>query len=302
MMHAPKAHSPRRLLIVGFGDVASRLTRQLQGQTSAWHIAALVRSPAGRARAERYGIRIFDGDLARQETLQRASAWPDAIVHLAPPPNSGTTDPHTQHLLSALGRRGHSQPPIRLVYVSTTGVYGDAAGAVVDETTPVQPGTPRAIRRCDAERRLRQAASRDLIHLTVLRAPGIYAHDRLPLERLKAGTAALIASQDMWTNHIHADDLAAMIRRTLFSSRNSRVYNAVDYSQLKMADYFDLVADHFALPRPPRLDRIALATQVSPMMLSFMSESRRMLPTRIAKECHFKHLFPTVSHTLASLT
>ncbi len=291
----------RRLLLVGFGDVAARLTRQLLALPPAWRVGATVRSPAARARAASFELRPFHADLADRQSLFRACAWAQAIVHLAPPPNTGQTDPHTQHLISALGRpyRDH---PLPFVYVSTTGVYGDAKGGAVLETTPTRPQSARAVRRCNAEERLRHAASRGLVRLTILRAPGIYAQDRLPLERLKAGTPALQAAEDMWTNHIHADDLAAMIRAALYSRRNNRLYNAVDYSDMKMGDYFDAVADRFGLARPPRMPRHELATKVSPMMLSFMSESRRMSPTRIAKELGFVHGYPTVSHTLARLT
>jgi nucleoside-diphosphate-sugar epimerase len=301
MMRITMFAGSTRLLLVGFGDVANRLTRQLQSQPSAWKLGALVRSPEAATRASALQLRRFHADLADRQSLTRSCAWAQAIVHLAPPPNHGPSDPHTQHLLSTIGAQNRLRP-ILMVYVSTTGVYGDAAGAAVPETHPLRPVSARAIRRCDAEERLRDAAARGLIRLTILRAPGIYAQDRLPLERLKAGTPALQASDDMWTNHIHADDLAAMIRAALFSRRNNRLYNAVDYSDMKMGDYFDAVADSFALARPPRLPRAELATKVSPMMLSFMSESRRMSPARIAKELRFVHQYPTVADTLSRLT
>jgi nucleoside-diphosphate-sugar epimerase len=124
--------------------------------------------------------------------------------------------------------------------------------------------------------------------------PGIYATDRLPVERLQKGTPALIANDDVYTNHIHADDLARLIRLALFRGLPQRVYHAVDDSDIRMGDYFDLVADAFALPRPPRLPRAELQKQVSPMLLSFMSESRRLENQRIKHELGARLLYPQV--------
>ncbi len=179
------------------------------------------------------------------------------------------------------------------MYVSTTGVYGDRGGAFVDETTPAAPSNERAWRRLDAERMTRAAGG------CVLRAPGIYARDRLPLERLRAGTPALAPEDDVFTNHIHADDLGRLAIAALFRGSRRRVYNAVDRSQLKMGEYFDLVADRFSLPRPPRLPREQLRSAVSPMMYSFMSESRRVVGERIRSELRLRLAWPTVTDALA---
>jgi nucleoside-diphosphate-sugar epimerase len=182
-----------------------------------------------------------------------------------------------------------------LVYVSTTGVYGDCGGALVDETRPVKPTNPRAKRRVSAERTLRAWAIRTSSTLSILRAPGIYAADRLPIERLQKGTPALIDADDVYTNHIHANDLARLVFLALFRGKPNRIYHAVDDSDMKMAEYFDLVADFQQLPRPPRLPRAELAQQVSPMLLSFMSESRRLMNGRMKRELGVKLIYPTVS-------
>jgi nucleoside-diphosphate-sugar epimerase len=183
----------------------------------------------------------------------------------------------------------------RFVYISTTGVYGDRAGAWIDETAPLAPLNERAVRRVDAERMARRAGA------CVLRVPGIYAHDRLPLERLRAGTPILTADDDVYTNHIHADDLARICIAALFRGRRARVYNAVDDSQLKMGEYFDLVADRFDAPRPPRLPRAEMKAAVSPMMYSFMNESRRLDNARLKRELRVRLRWPTVSTMLAEV-
>jgi nucleoside-diphosphate-sugar epimerase len=214
---------------------------------------------------------------------------------LAPPPMQGSLDQRTRNLVAILPRHG------KLVYVSTTGVYGDCKGAFFDETRPVAPVNARAERRVDAERVLRRWARHHEGQLSILRVPGIYAVDRLPLERLRQGTPALLDSDDVYTNHIHADDLAQIIALALFRAQPLRVYHTVDDSSLKMGDYFDQVATAFKLPLPPRVPRAELSKQVSPMLLSFMSESRRLSNQRMKTELGVRLRWPAVSDLLASL-
>jgi nucleoside-diphosphate-sugar epimerase len=218
-------------------------------------------------------------------------------LHLAPPPGEGQKDTRTRNLLAALGK-GKSLPR-RLVYVSTTGVYGDCAGAQIDETRRLNPESSRAGRRVDAERCLRSWGERTGVQISILRAPGIYAADRLPLERLQKGMPALVAADDVFTNHIHADDLAAACIAALRHGGANRAYNAVDDSDLRMAEYFDRVADAFALPRPPRITRLEAENALSPVQMSFMRESRRIGNGRIKKELKLRLAFPTIDDGIA---
>lgn len=185
--------------------------------------------------------------------------------------------------------------PQRLVYISTSGVYGDCSGQRIDETRAPNPVTARGARRVDAERQLRAFGRRHGTVISILRAPGIYAADRLPIERLQKATPALRDDDDVFTNHIHADDLAMLACAALRYGRANRTYNASDDSEMKMGEYFDLVADRFALPRAPRLSREDAVRQMSALQLSFMSESRRLSNHRIKKELRAKLHYPRVS-------
>jgi len=234
-----------RLLIAGFGDIARRALPQLERR---FDIIRLSR---------RHGF-----DLDRPETLVIEGA--DAVLHCAPPPGHGELDPRTANLLAAL-EKGRILPA-HLVYVSTSGVYGDCGGERVDESRPIAPATPRARRRADAERQLTAWCSEENISLIVLRVPGIYAADRLPLERLRARTPALRAEDDAYTSHIHADDLAAAAVRALEPDAPAGVYNAADDTEMKMGDWLDLVADFSGLPRLPR----------AAVSNGFITESRRL--------------------------
>ena len=233
------------------------------------------------------------GDLDDPESLFRIAGLATRVVHMAPPPATGRLDVRTRRLVAALGRVE------RMVYVSTSGVYGDCQGEEVAETRRVAPATARAARRVDAEQVLRNWARRSGARLTILRVPGIYAKDRLPLARIAAQTPALAASEDVFTNHIHADDLARIVVAAAMRGAPQRVIHAVDDSVIKMGEWFDLVADAHALPRPPRISREELATRVAPNLLSFMSESRRLSNARMKTELGITLAYPTVADGLA---
>lgn len=240
------------------------------------------------------------GDLDRPDTLGRLAALADAVLHLAPPPGGGgATDPRTRALVRALARGGRLRV---LVYGSTTGVYGDAGGARFDEVRAVAPATDRARRRVDAEACLRRFGARAGVRVSILRIPGIYATDRPgghPRERLLRGMPVLAHADDVYTNHIHADDLARACVAALLRGLPQRVVNACDDSELKMGEYFDLAADLCGLPRPRRVARAEAARELGPMTLSFMSESRRIDNRRMKRELRLRLRYPTVREGLA---
>jgi nucleoside-diphosphate-sugar epimerase len=216
------------------------------------------------------------------------------VVHLAPPPAEGWVDSRTHALLRALRLR---QKPACVVYGSTSGVYGDCGGEWVTETRVVNAHTPRAQRRVDAESRIRFFGRSAAVRVNILRIPGIYAQDReggTPRARLLKATPVLQPQDDVFTNHIHADDLALACCLALWRGAPQRVYNVNDDTSMKMGDYFDLAADLYGLPRPPRIARAGANEQLPLMLLSFMSESRRMDNTRMKMELRLRLHHPTV--------
>ena len=285
------------LLVVGCGDVGMRVLRLLRGR---WRLLALTSSPTRCTELREAGAVPLLGNLNDAASLQRFGALADAVLHLAPPPGQGAQDLRTAHLLQVLARGGRVK---RLVYGSTTGVYGDAGGTQFDETRPLAPATDRACRRVDAERRLR-AFGRDCgVAVTLLRIPGIYAGDRPgghPRERLARGSPVLRTEDDVYTNHIHADDLARACVAALHRGGRQRAINVCDDTDLRMGDYFDLAADLCGLPRPPRLSREDAARRLSPMQLSFMRESRRLLNRRLKAELKLRLRYPTVVQGLVA--
>ena len=277
-----------RVLLIGCGDVALRTAALLRPKA---RLYGLIRRPDEIPKLRAHGIVPIVGDLDRLPTLRRLRAAPLAVLHFAPPPSEGRDDPRTQNLIAALTRA--DIVPRRFVYVSTSGVYGDCAGARIDEMRPRRAETPRARRRVAAEDRLREWARRDGVALAILRAPGIYAETRLPLDRIKQGSPVLVPEDDVFTNHIHADDLARSAVAALFHALPSRAYNVTDDAEMKMGGWFDLVADAFHLPRPPRVTWEEAEQRIAPMLLSFMSESRRLSNARMKRELRLRLKYPT---------
>jgi nucleoside-diphosphate-sugar epimerase len=284
-----------RLLIVGCGDVGLRVLRLLAGR---WRVYALTSTPARCAELRAAGATPLTGNLDDAASLARIAALAGRVLHLAPPPAQGTADPRTAHLLHTLARAGRVR---RLVYASTSGVYGDCGGALVDETRALRPATERARRRADAEACVRAWGRRTGACASVLRVPGIYALDRAggdPRERLKRGTPLLCADDDVYTNHIHADDLARACLAALCRAAPQRIYHVSDDRHRRVGEHYDAVADACALPRLPRLTRAEAAGRLTPQQLSFLGESRRLDNTRLKRELRVRLHYPGVEAAL----
>ncbi|MDH0865021.1 SDR family oxidoreductase [Mitsuaria sp. GD03876] len=286
----PRRARRGRLLIVGCGDVGMRVLRQLAGR---WTVFALTSSAARVDTLRAAGAIPLIGNLDDAGTLGRLAGLADRVLHLAPPAAQGRTDERTRLLLQALSR---SASPRHLVYASTSGVYGDCGGARIDETRRPAPSNDRAWRRVDAEGQLRQWGRATGCPVTILRVPGIYAYDREgghPRERLGKGLPVLAREDDVYTNHIQADDLARACLLALMRGPSQRVIHASDDSELLMGDYFELAAAMCGLPAPRRIARAEAAGVFSPMQMSFMNESRRMANERLKRELRQRLRYPT---------
>lgn len=290
-----------RVLIVGCGDVGQRMVQQLLPAARSQqrvHVLALTSTPEKAQHLRSLGVTPLVGNLDHPASLRRLGGIAHRVVHLAPPLAAGRVDTRSMHLQRALGL---GRLPQRLVYGSTTGVYGDCQGQWVDETRAPHAQTDRALRRVHAEQQWRAWGLHSGVAVSVLRIPGIYAPDRAggtPRTRLLKGLPVLVPHDDVYTNHIHADDLAAIAVAALWRGAPQRAYHACDDTVLRMGDYFDLAADLYGLPRPPRVT-LDVARQTLPAtMLSFMRESRRLRNERMKRELKVTLRYPTVSEGL----
>lgn len=298
----PARFRRERLLIVGCGDIGLRVVRELRGRL---RVLALTSSLEKLSVLRWQRVTPLLGNLDHRSTLRRLAGIATRVIYLAPPPGTGSTDPRMAEMTRIWRSRGR---PRSLVYGSTSGVYGDCGGAWVSETRIPNPATARAQRRADAEAQLRllgrASTGWQAQRICILRIPGIYAPDRpagTPRERLLKGTPVLAASDDVYTNHVHADDLARACLAALWKGRAQRVYNVNDDSSLLMGDYFDLAAELLGLPRPPRVARDAASATLPLARLSFMGESRRLDNTRLKRELALRLRYPSVREGLAPL-
>lgn len=270
----------RTLMIIGAGDVARRALPEL---TRRWRVLALCRSSASAEALRRQGVTPIRGDLDNPVTLRRLAGLADDLLLTAPPQETGRKDLRMRKLLSALAKG--CRIPQRLVYISTSGVYGNADGALLDEGARPRPHNDRAFRRLDAETQLRSFAAAHGSQLTVLRAPGIYADNRLPLSRFASQTPLIRPEEDSWSNHIHADDLAAACVAALRQCRGGpRVYNASDDQPLPISEWYRRLAATLGLVLPPLLPREEVRAQVSAGLWSYMMESRQLDNRRLRRE------------------
>ena len=288
---SPNPHSSgAHILIVGCGDVGLRLALHLK---SRYRVRGTCRSGERAEVLRRAGITPVRLDLDSNAALAR-TLTARLVVHLVPPQNSGSTDLRTRRLLRIL--KGVD----KMVYVSTSGVYGDCGGAVIDETRRVRPQSDRATRRVDAETFLRDRARTSGFSMSVLRVPGIYAHDRLPEDRLRRGLPLLMRKDDVFTNHIHATDLVRAIEAALVRGRPMRTYHASDDCPLLTSDYFEEVARSLGMPAPVRLPREQMMAALSPMQRSFMEESRQLSNQRLHRELGLELRYPSVAQALTA--
>ncbi len=281
-------------LIVGCGYIGRRLALRLRGQGH--RPRGLVRSIASAQRLVDDGITPLLCDLDRQALPPGSTAGCD-LYYLAPPPRQGTEETRVARLLQGLAESG---PPRRIVYISTTGVYGDCGGAWVDESWPARPQVDRARRRWDAEQRLRAWRASGGGELVILRVAGIYGPGKLPLERLRRGLPMVAPEEAPWTNRIHAEDLVQACLLAMQRGRDGGLYNACDGRPGNMADYFNRVADAAGLPRPPVISLAEADEQLSAGLRSYLAESRRLRNDRLLNELGLELKYPDLDSGLAS--
>ncbi len=282
------------VLIIGCGDIGRRIARRLPGR----RIIGLVRSDESVRRLRAEGIEPLQRDLDEAGLALPELAPDTLLLHLAPPPPRGRSDPRTGNLLRALARL--PRPPVRVLYLSTSGVYGDCGGAWVDEGWPARPRADRAWRRWDAERQLLTWSATSGVPVVRLRVGGIYAQDRLPEARLRSGRLRVLCPEGApWSNRIHAEDLARVCIAAVERGRSGALYNASDGHPTSMTDYFYRVADHLGLPRPPCVPADSAEAELSPEMLSFLRESRRLDNRRMREELGVMPEYPDLEAGLS---
>lgn len=285
----------RNVFIVGCGDVGRRVA--LAERASGSVVTAMARSPESAAQLQALGIQVVHGDLDRPETLVDLPTESALIYYFAPPPATGESDPRLSHFLKSISIQ---KLPIRIVLISTSGVYGDCQGAWVSEERTPHPDSDRGRRRLDAERRLQIWSGRTGVPVIILRVPGIYGPGRLPEKRLRAREPVLREAESPWSNRVHIFDLVVACVAAGARGRGGAVYNISDGQPSSMTDYFNQVADALGLERPPQISLAQARSDLSTGMQSYLAESKRLDNRRMREELGVLPRYPDLSTGLAA--
>lgn len=282
----------KQIHIFGCGDIGRRVAQlclQAERSPTAW-----VKTTESAKTCQAMGLKTrqhdFDTDPQAIKFDRRVS-----ILYTVPPPQSGICDTRLQSVLPQLQ---HAQIE-KFVLISTSGVYGDCGGRWIDESTPIRPFAARAQRRAHAELSLLKWAKKWKVDTVILRVPGIYAADRLPVERIKRGLRLVKRCEAPWTNRIHADDLATACFAALTKPVENEIINVIDDQPSTMIEYFEAAADYANLPRPVAISLQAAQRSLSPGMQSYLGESRRIKNEKMKRLLKFKLRYPTLAEGLA---
>ena len=276
----------KRIWIVGCGDIGRRVARLYKNKA----INGVVSSHESAIKCELLSIKTQVIDLDSDFAIEQHDFSNTSVYYFVPPPPTGAKDTRLKRFLAQLSE----QPPKRIVLISTTGVYGDSGGEWIDETTPINPQADRAVRRVSAEQILQCWSEYTKCEIQILRVPGIYAEDRLPLARLKKELPIVNASEAGFTNRIHANDLARACKAAMECESHNHIINVTDGNPSTMTDYFNFVADYAKLPRPPQISLQEAEQELSAGMVSYLKESRRIRNDKMLDILGIELLYPSL--------
>jgi nucleoside-diphosphate-sugar epimerase len=273
------------LLSLGHGYSAQALARRLIPQ--GWQVIGTTRSTTRAAALAAAGVQPL--------------IWPGTDI--------GPALAQATHLLTSVAPDGAGDPVLRaegarigaarhlawVGYLSTTGVYGDHAGAWVDEDTPLTPATERGRARAQAE-----AAWAALgLPLHIFRLAGIYGPGRGPFEKVRDGTARRILKPGQVFSRIHVEDIAQVLATSIARPDPGAVYNVCDDDPAPPEDVLSHAAALLGLPEPPGVPYDD--AEMSPMARSFYAESKRVRNDRIKRDLGVRLLYPTYREGLAAI-
>jgi nucleoside-diphosphate-sugar epimerase len=273
------------LLCFGFGFSAQHLARQLE--PTQWRITGTSRSDEGVAAIKALGFAgINFSDL---------TSIPQSVTHIlssVPPDKEG--DPVLRQFSSDLEH--HARNLSWVAYLSTTGVYGDRAGALIDETAELRPNGERGQRRVDAEKAWARIAH---LPLHIFRLPGIYGPGRNQLESVRDGSARRIIKQGQIFSRIHVEDIAGILKASIQKPNPGQVYNVADDEPSPPQEVVAFACELLGVTPPPEIP-FELA-ELSPMARSFYADSKRVSNAKIKNELGYVLKYPNYRVGLKAL-
>ena len=279
-----------KICIAGCGYIGERIARLYQ--ESGAEVLCMVRSSEHGSALRSAGFSTLEislDDVTTAPSLQLAGS---ILFYLVPPPGGGITDSRARNFIALISR---STPPEKIVYMSATSVYGEAGDKAVTEHTPAVPDTAMGRRRLDAETAFREYGTRTGVPVITLRVSGIYGPGRLPLMQISQGQPLLSEDESGPSNRIHADDLATVSISAAEHGMNGDIFNVSDGRPSSMTTYFNACADILGLPRQPQVTLAEARLVMSPLMFSYVSQSRTIDNSKMLERLPVKLRYPNLS-------
>lgn len=285
----------KKVFIAGCGYIGERIARLTRDDGKS--VTCMVRSSNHVSRLSENGFNAIACSLDDIAAIPQMDIAGSTFFYLVPPPGGGITDTRARNFIASLA---NTPPPSKIVYISATSVYSEAAGGIVTEDSPVEPVSAMGKRRLDAEAAFLQYGQANHVPVVILRVSGIYGPGRLPLMQISQGQPLLREEESGPSNRIHADDLAAVCLAAAEFGEGGDIFNVSDGHPSSMTSYFNACADTLKLPRQPQVSLDEARLVMSPLMFSYISESRVVDSGRMLKQLNVKLRYPTVQEGLAA--
>ena len=277
-------------VVFGCGDIGRRTVKWLLSSgVDAENVYAYVNTSKSAELCARMKVIALTVDL--DKTIRDVSLCHEAdLYYTVPPQKSGDLDQRSRALLE--NWQDNKITPKKVVLISTTGVYGDCDGQWVDESTPINPHSARAKRRCDSEEVWLKWGRSNKVPVIVLRVPGIYSFSRLPRQRLIKRTPVVNPQECGFTNRIHADDLAQVCVKAMELGVGGEVFNVTDGTPGKISEYLQAAAHVLGMEPLPQISMREAHKVLSAGMLSYLGESRKISNKKMLEDLDVVLNFP----------
>ena len=285
----------KKVFIAGCGYIGERVA--LLYKESGAKVTCMVRSLEHAAQLESLGFDSVILSLDDPAEYPALSLSDSEVFYLVPPPGGGISDSRARNFIA---RISNAEKPSKIIYMSATSVYSETSGGVVTEVSPTTPASAMGKRRLDAEAAFLTYGLKKKSPVIILRVSGIYGPGRLPLMQISQGQPLLREEESGPSNRIHADDLASICLAAAQHGENGAIFNVSDGNPSSMTTYFNACADALNLPRQQQVTLEEARQVMSPLMFSYVSDSRIIDNSQMLDRLNISLRYPSISEGLAA--
>jgi nucleoside-diphosphate-sugar epimerase len=284
----------QKVIIAGCGYIGTRVARICKNKGA--KVTCLVRAPDHQASLAAEGFTAHSCSFDHPSDIPALDVADSIIYYLVPPPGGGNADTRARNFCTTLSG---TATPARIIYMSATSVYSEATGGTVTELSETAPLSAMGKRRLDAEDTFREYGTANNVPVITLRVSGIYGPGRLPLMQISQGQPLLREEESGPSNRIHADDLARICCAAAENGKDGDIFNVSDGHPSSMTAYFNACADQLGYPRQHQITMEEARQVMSPLMFSYVSESRVIDNSRMLKQLGVNLQYPSIAEGLA---